>query len=68
MNMRQWHEPMTLREAAAYARISPVSLRAAIHRGRLRAERRETPRGSIWYTTLYDVAHYLASRQTHKRQ
>ena len=55
---------LTLAEAARQCDHSPVSLRKAVQRGALRAERMGEGRRSTLYVTLADVQAYLEHRRT----
>lgn len=58
---------MTTNEAAARLNVTAEAIRKAIKRGRLKAEERETPRGTYYEIRPDDLAAYAASR-LHVRQ
>jgi hypothetical protein len=56
------NDRLTLKEAAALVGHKPASLRQAVLRGKLQAERVEEQRGAVWYTTRADLQRYLDNR------
>lgn len=62
------NDRLTLQQAAALAGYTdPATLRQAIRRGTLAAEREDTPRGPVWYVTRDQLAAYLAQRPPWKQ-
>ena len=53
-------ERLTLKQAGELTGRDPSALRHAIQRGRLAAERVETPRGPIWYVARANLETYIA--------
>lgn len=56
--MEKEREPMTLIEAAAIAKVKPVTLWAAIKRKKLRG----TQRGGVWFVTHSDLKDWQTNK------